>query len=143
MIKKKKNILAQSGVIPFTFKNKNLRILLITNSRKNKWLFPKGLVEKNMSKEESAALEAYEEAGVLGEVLNNRIGSYKINKYNSICKIDMYPLFVEKTLKSWPEMEMRKRKWINPDDIEKYIKDKKLLRIFKNFAGMKYYKRIY
>ncbi|MBN1621805.1 MAG: NUDIX hydrolase, partial [Endomicrobiales bacterium] len=123
-MKKRKKTIAQAGVIPFTIKNNRLRLLIITNSRRNKWLFPKGLVENNMTKEESAIMEAFEEAGVVGEIVSRKIGSYEILKYGSICKVDMYPLLVEKVLLNWPEDKIRKRKWISPDEIGEYINDK-------------------
>lgn len=139
---KKGKIIAQAGVIPFTIKNKKLRLLIITNSRRNKWLFPKGLVEKNMTREESAVMEAYEEAGVMGEIIPNKIGSYEIEKYGSLCRIEMFPMLVEKVLLSWPEDKIRKRKWIASDEVEKYIKDKKILKISDKFNKMELRKLI-
>ncbi len=140
MIKKSKNKIIQSGVIPFTIKNNKLRLLIITNSRRDKWLFPKGIVEKNMTNEESAAMEAYEEAGVIGEVLLMKIGSYNTNKNGGVCKIDMFPLLIDKIMNVWPEKKIRKRKLINPDEIGDYIKDKKLLKIVEKFNSLEYYK---
>ena len=140
MAKKSNKVLHQSGVIPFVIRNNKIRLLIITSTSGKKWIFPKGIVEKGMSKEESAMMEAFEEAGVMGEILDRNLGSYKLEKYNTICKVDMYPMIVEKVLKEWPEIKMRKRKWIHPEDIEDYVTDKKLLRVTRKFIGREYCK---
>ena len=140
ILKKRKKTIAQSGVIPFAIRNKKLRLLIITNSNRDKWLFPKGIVEKDMTKEESAVMEAYEEAGVLGEIIPKKIGSYEIIKYGTTCKIDMYPMLVEKVLNRWPEDRIRKRKWISPEELKEYIKDKSILKISDKFNALKYNK---
>lgn len=140
MSKMAEKILPQSGVIPFRIKLGKIKILIITSSSGKKWLFPKGLVEKNMTKEESAALEAMEESGAIGEVLAQRIGSYKIFKYNTNYKVEMFPMEVDKLLANWPEEKIRKRKWVSPENVGEYIKDKQLLKLVKKFNQQKLYK---
>ncbi|MBU1099269.1 MAG: NUDIX hydrolase [Bacteroidetes bacterium] len=130
-------ILPQAGVIPFRIKSGKLKILIITSSSGNKWLFPKGLVEKNMTKVESAALEAKEESGVLGEVLLQKIGSYMIFKYNTHYKVDMFPMEVDRLLARWPEEKIRKRKWVSPENVDEYIKDNQLLKLVDEFNRLK------
>ncbi len=56
----------QSAIIPYSIKDGELQILLITSIRKKKWIIPKGFIEFNLSAFESAKKEAFEEAGVIG-----------------------------------------------------------------------------
>lgn len=113
-------IFNQSGVIPFKIENGIIKVLIITSRRTKKWIFPKGIVEPDLSPRVSAAEEAYEEAGATGLIINEEIGSYKVEKWGGTCTVTMFPLKVEKTHKEWPESFFRKRKWVN-------IKQAKLL----------------
>lgn len=140
MLKLPKKKIAQSGVVPFIIKNNKVKFLIITNTRKSKWMFPKGIVEKNMTHEESAGLEAFEEAGIMGEVIKKKIGSYDLVKYGAHCKVDMYPMIVEKILKRWPEKNIRDRRWVSPAKIKDYLKDKQLLKIVKKFNSLHFIK---
>ena len=59
-----KGFFKQSGVIPVL----DNRLVLITSRKSERWIIPKGYVEKGLSPSESAAKEAYEEAGLIGVV---------------------------------------------------------------------------
>lgn len=103
---------AQSAVIPFRFSDTgHLRILLITSNR-GKWIVPKGLVEPDLSPEESAAQEAFEEAGVRGRVLPGAIGRYQYEKWGGTCDVTLFLMEVGEELKRWPEMAWRDRRWV-------------------------------
>jgi 8-oxo-dGTP pyrophosphatase MutT (NUDIX family) len=65
----------QSGVIPYRRVQNQLEILLITSIRRGRWIIPKGLVEPHLSPAESACQEAWEEAGVVGQVDSKPLGS--------------------------------------------------------------------
>lgn len=102
----------QSAVIPFRFKKNQIEILLITSLNSGKWIFPKGIIEEDLTAQESAAKEAFEEAGVEGEVLDILIGDYSYNKWGGICHVRVYPFHVKKIFDQWPESGERKRCWI-------------------------------
>ncbi|MFP4388072.1 MAG: NUDIX domain-containing protein, partial [Desulfococcaceae bacterium] len=59
-------IIKQSGVAPYLVENGERRYVLIT-SMAGDWIFPKGMLEPDMTARESAAREGLEEAGVEGE----------------------------------------------------------------------------
>ncbi|MCJ7554192.1 MAG: NUDIX hydrolase [Ignavibacteriaceae bacterium] len=101
----------QSCVIPYRINNGNLEILLITSLRKKKWIVPKGFVEFNLSAFESAKKEAYEEAGVQGANETVELGEFKVEKGAGITIVKVYSMEVTKELDTYPEMNMRKRKW--------------------------------
>jgi len=123
----------QIAVIPFRLKNNQTEILLITSIRKKKWIFPKGIVEKNNSPTESAANEAHEEAGVKGTVLTDLIGSYTVSKWGGVCNVQVYPMEVAKEHSNWPEDHVRERNWCSIDDALKCVSDIHLLRIIRQF----------
>lgn len=54
----------QSGAIPYRWYAQQLQVLLTTSRRNKRWIIPKGLIEYHLSAADSAAQEAWEEAGV-------------------------------------------------------------------------------
>lgn len=55
-----------------------------------------------------AALEAREEAGVIGTVLDACLGEFKLRGRNKKCHVSVYPLIVEEKLLHWEEVSERK-----------------------------------
>jgi len=105
----------QSGVIPI---RKNSEVLIITNHKK-RWIFPKGIIEGNLTSEESAKKEAWEEAGIEGDV-QEKFGDYHYEKWNGICHVEMFMMTNIKELDEWPE-NFRKRKWVAIAELDDYI----------------------
>jgi 8-oxo-dGTP pyrophosphatase MutT (NUDIX family) len=100
-----------SCVIPYRISNGSIELLLITSIKKQKWIFPKGFIEFNLSAFESAKKEAYEEAGVIGENETVELGSFELKKKNSSSFVKIFSMEVTKELKDYPEKNLRKRKW--------------------------------
>ncbi|MBF0586619.1 NUDIX hydrolase [Prosthecochloris sp. N3] len=96
----------QSGVLPVI----DGKTVLITTRRSRHWIIPKGVVERGMSPDRSAAKEAFEEAGLVGDVQSRGIGSFCYRKWGGICTVHVYPLYVSKLLDEWEESMFRKRK---------------------------------
>lgn len=114
---KKRNIVAeQSAVLAFRT-DKPAKILLISSLQTGRWVLPKGNLEDGLSPSESAEKEAYEEAGVRGQVSPKKIGQYYYSKAElkggGLCRVEVYPMKVGELLKDWPENHLRRRKWMN------------------------------
>ncbi len=122
----------QSAIIPYRIINNKIEILIITSRKKKHWIIPKGIIENNLSPLESAQKEALEEAGVIGNGNENIIGKYKYKKWGGKCKVTVFSMEVKSYLDIWTE-DFRERKWIGYEDIDKYINNKKLLKIINNF----------
>lgn len=112
-INKPELVLHQSCVIPYRISDGNVELLLITSIKKQKWIFPKGLIEFNLSAFESAKKEAYEEAGVVGENETVELGSFELKKKNRLSHVKIFSMEVTKELKDYPEKNLRKRKWFS------------------------------
>lgn len=111
--------IAQSGVIPYRIHNREIAVMLITSSTRKRWVIPKGLVEPDMTAQDSAAKEAWEEAGIFGTVQADVLGTYEYQKWGGICRVEVFLLQVEIVADTWPEANKRKRQWV---DLPKAIK---------------------
>ncbi|NTU53232.1 MAG: NUDIX hydrolase [Chlorobiaceae bacterium] len=115
-------IAVQSGVLPIS----GNMVVLITSRSSGRWIIPKGYVEKGMSPAESAAKEAWEEAGVVGRVLPVAIGTYSFRRPSGLFSVTVYPFEVESLLDRWEEMHVRKRRLVTPAEAVKMIVHKEL-----------------
>ncbi|UWX56955.1 NUDIX hydrolase [Chlorobaculum sp. MV4-Y] len=102
----------QSGVLPIA----GDKIVLITARGSGRWIIPKGYIEKGMSPVESAAKEAWEEAGIIGTVRHEEIGTYSYRRPSGIFSVKIYPLEVESLLEQWDEMHVRQRRLVTPGE---------------------------
>ena len=106
----------QSGAIPYTVVEGRAVFLIVTSRRTGRWIFPKGSVIEGMTPWESAAQEAFEEAGVEGDVEAVPIGAYRDLKTAGMrrlpIEVDLYPLRLLRQLDNWPEKDNRHRHWV-------------------------------
>ncbi len=107
----------QSGVLPIA----GDMVVLITGRSSGRWIIPKGYVEKGMSPAESAAKEAWEEAGVIGRVLPEEIGTYRFSRPTGVFAVKVFPLEVETLLDQWQEMHVRQRRLVTPSEAVELI----------------------
>jgi 8-oxo-dGTP pyrophosphatase MutT (NUDIX family) len=125
----------QSGVIAYRLKKGVPEILLVTSRNRRRWVIPKGVVEIGMSAVDSAAKEAYEEAGVRGEASPEAIGSYEYTKWNGICIVEVFPLHVTELLEEWPEEDERKRRWMSVDEAVEIVQEEGLKVLVRRFGA--------
>ena len=122
----------QSGAIPYLCVHNGIQLVLVTSRTTGAWIFPKGDIEPEMTPAESAANEALEEAGVLGEVAVSEVASYEYEKWSGRQIVSMFPLRVEKVLDHWDEMDSRERQIISPIKARGMI-DERLLSVLDAF----------
>src|SRR5919112_2183860 len=77
---------------------------------------------------EAAAREALEEAGVVGKVGSDAIGAYRYEKRRKSgaavpCKVEVFPLDVDKQRKHWREKGRREVRWFSPEEAAKKVSD--------------------
>jgi phosphohistidine phosphatase len=106
-------MIKQSGAVPIRFQNAEPLFLVINNRNKTRWLVPKGVIENGQTPVETAVKEVMEEAGVAGEIWEQPLGAYMYRKWEDICSVDLFVLFVDKIYENWEEDYFRQRRWIN------------------------------
>ena len=117
----------QSSVIPYRIHNGRLEILVISSSKKKHLVVPKGIKDPGLSPQASAAKEAWEEAGVEGEVATDPLGEYRYEKWGGICTVTVYPMKVTRMIPEdeWEESH-RGRQWMTPEQAAGQLKQKEL-----------------
>ena len=124
----------QSGVVPYRRVNDRIEVLLITSLGGKRWIIPKGLLEPDLTAAGSAAMEAYEEAGVKGRIGDAEIGEYRYKKWGGTCRVKVYLLEVQEELDDWLESGQRERKWMSVDEAASIVHPEGLKKIVRNLA---------
>jgi 8-oxo-dGTP pyrophosphatase MutT (NUDIX family) len=120
--------LLESGVLAYRLdRHGDPRVLVLTTAKSGRWGIPKGRVCPQLSFADNAAKEAFEEAGVLGEVTPTAAGMYRTTKRLATCEtvieVWVYPMKVTETLKDFPEKGRREIKWVSPDAAAKLLRE--------------------
>jgi len=122
MKKKPDYFYGQSGVIPYRIKKKELQILLISTRSGKNWTIPKGIIEDGLEDSESAIKEAFEEAGLIGNIDETISWQFRFRKWGGICDVRLYPMIVENELEKFPELGQREKKWLSVKEAVKLVK---------------------
>jgi 8-oxo-dGTP pyrophosphatase MutT (NUDIX family) len=124
----------QSAVIPYRYSKSKLEILLITSIKQKQWIIPKGIIEDNLSPQESACKEAFEEAGISGRVVGDMIGEYTYEKWGGVCRVRVYLFEVDTLHKSWPELHLRERRWFSLEKAKKVVHSQQVIDILTSLS---------
>lgn len=130
----------QYAALPFRRTRKGaLEIMLVTSRETRRWIIPKGWPIAGVEPHNLAALEAMEEAGLLGKIADKPIGSYRYDKKRgdgSIvnCEVDTFAFEVEQQMPAWPEQDERKTKWFAPEEAAAQVQEPELRDLIKKLA---------
>jgi 8-oxo-dGTP pyrophosphatase MutT (NUDIX family) len=119
-----------------------LEILLITSRETRRWVIPKGWPMAGKSPAESAAQEAYEEAGIRGLISAQAMGHYGYRKRlrgggKRRFRVDVFAMEVTEVLDQWPEAHERARQWLSPPEAVALVEEPELAALIRTFAGEK------
>jgi 8-oxo-dGTP pyrophosphatase MutT (NUDIX family) len=92
---------------------RNGKVCLVTSSNGKRWVIPKGLIEPGQTAGETALQEAWEEAGLVGLLDQEPIGSYVYEKWCGTCHVMVYLMQVSEVANNWPENDLRQRTWLS------------------------------
>ncbi len=120
----------QSGAVPVRRTGDAVEILLVTSRGRRRWIIPKGIVEPGLSPADSAAKEAWEEAGVGGALGAEPLGSYAYEKWGGTCTVTVFPLEVDQVAEVWPEAD-RERRWFDAEEAASLVEEPELREILR------------
>lgn len=129
----------QAAALPFRHAD-TLEILLVSSLDTGRWIVPKGWPMKGRKNFEAARREAFEEAGVKGEIASLPAGSFHYDKRRRNgavwrCMVEVFPLEVKSQSRSWPEKSVRKTRWCRWSEAADLVDDKGLADIIRLFAA--------
>ena len=128
----------QFAALPFRLDKSELRVMLVTTRRKRRWSVPKGSPIRNKKPHLTAAIEAYEEAGLVGVIATRAVGSFKHRKRKGDRKrtmnVDVFPMRVHGRERWWPEKGERDAIWVSPKTAARLVHKARLRRLIVRFA---------
>jgi 8-oxo-dGTP pyrophosphatase MutT (NUDIX family) len=98
-----------------------------------RWVLPKGHIERGQTAAEAGLQEAWEEAGLLGALHQEPVGSYFHEKHGQKRHIVVFLMHVTEVSADWPESHRRPRRWVPPEEAIQRMANpglRKLLRVF-------------
>lgn len=109
------HIIEQAAAVPFRRTDDgDIEVLLVT-SRAGDWSTPKGHIDVGNTPQETAEIETMEEAGAIGQALDQILGVYeyaKPGRPGRRYRATVFPVEVDLTLDHWEEMDERGRRWV-------------------------------
>jgi 8-oxo-dGTP pyrophosphatase MutT (NUDIX family) len=131
----------QYGVVPFREeKDGRIRILLITSRETKRWVVPRGNPMPGLTGAQSAAQEAWEEAGIRGGVSSVPLGTYSYDKRLKAggarsMQVELYRMLVTEEADSWPEKNQRERRWFDPAAAADAVDEPDLKQLLRTVTG--------
>jgi 8-oxo-dGTP pyrophosphatase MutT (NUDIX family) len=108
-----------------------VQVLLVTSRDTGRWVIPKGWPCDHLGPDASAAREAWEEAGVEGQIDPRCLGVFTYDKImrpkpSVPCVVGVYGLRVQKLQRRFPERSERRRKWFTLDKAARKVAEPEL-----------------
>jgi 8-oxo-dGTP pyrophosphatase MutT (NUDIX family) len=128
----------QLAAICYRTTDTGVEVLLITSLGTGQWLIPKGWPKKNQSSNQTALEEAFEEAGVIGDISEEPMGEYRYQKTNKVgvplnCVASVYEVAVTGMAENFPEAGRRQHVWLAPELAAKKVSHTDLARLLAQF----------
>jgi 8-oxo-dGTP pyrophosphatase MutT (NUDIX family) len=129
----------QFAALPYR-KDGGLEVMLVSSRETRRWVLPKGWPMKGKKPHTVAAIEALEEAGLLGKIGKKSIGSYHYvkrmpNGATLACEVDVFPFRVQKQRKNWRERDQRMTSWFDAKEAAHLVDEPELCELLLSFAG--------
>ena len=133
------NVNLQYAALPWRRVHGEVQILLVTTKTTGRWIVPKGWPIPGRKPAECAAREALEEAGVVGEVAAQAVGSFSYQKRRKSgdllsCKVEVFPMEVVRQRRSWPEKDARETCWCSINEAVARVPGLGLRRLIAKFG---------
>jgi len=141
MVSHKLHDTIQFAVLPWRLGEGGRRqVMLLTSRETGRWVIPKGWPMNGRKPADAAAQEAYEEAGLIGNIVGKRpIGSYhylkRLAKTEVLCEVRVFLFRVERQLDEWPEKGQRETRWFDAEEAAELVEEGGLAEIIHRFSG--------
>jgi 8-oxo-dGTP pyrophosphatase MutT (NUDIX family) len=140
MAKDKFHGATQFAALPWRISEGGTRqVMLLTSRETHRWVIPKGWPMKKRKPAEVASQEAFEEAGLIGQIVGKRpFASFHygklVGKETILCEVQVFLLRVEQQLDDWPEKHERETKWFDGREAASLVDEGGLAEIIDRFS---------
>jgi 8-oxo-dGTP pyrophosphatase MutT (NUDIX family) len=115
-----------------------LEVMLVSSRETRRWIIPKGWPMAGRSASAAAAIEAMEEAGLLGVIAQESFGHYfYVKKFSrgetALCRVEVFPLQVQRQREDWPEKDQRVTQWFPAEEAMELVSDPELRDLIAEF----------
>ncbi len=136
--RRKGEVLRQVAALPYLrLPDGRVVVLVMTSRETRRPVVPKGWPMKKHKKHEAAAIEAFQEAGVVGRISRKSIGRFnywkRLPDRFALVRVDVYPLDVQEQAEDWPEKSERDYVWLPPEDAALLVDEPRLKSILAEF----------
>jgi 8-oxo-dGTP pyrophosphatase MutT (NUDIX family) len=133
------DVAQQIGAVPLRREADGTKfVLLVTSRDSRRWIIPKGWPWPGVEDWIAATEEAREEAGILGHVWHDAIGSFTYEKRHPNgpmpVRVTVYLLEVTGMLEDWPEKDERERAWFTLADAARAVTEPELKALLNGLA---------
>ena len=134
----KSDVRSQFAALCYRTARSGIEVLLVTSRGSGRWIVPKGWPMDAKTPAQSAAQEAWEEAGVIGKPHEQCLGLYSYSKSIGAgtglpCVAMVYPVRVKSLAAKFPEQGQRQRKWFSAKKAAQLVQEPELARILRDF----------
>lgn len=130
-------VLRQSGALAWLPGTSPRQFMIVTSRRTGRWVLPKGSIDPGMTAPEAARQEALEEAGVVGQVATDPVGTYRTRKIRPPLywhvDVALYPLKIADVLDVWIEVDQRNRRFVTIDEARELLTDVGVIALIDSF----------
>lgn len=133
-------IFIQYAALPFRIEDGLPLVALVTSRETKRWILPKGQAETKLKPHQVAENEAFEEAGLIGHVLEQPLATFpSVKRLKSGKEIPtdvvVFVLEVAHVLDNWPERKQRERRWMSPGEAAMVVGEPGLVQVLLDFGA--------
>lgn len=112
--------LPQIAALPMRRVDGRLEVCLVTTRETGRWTVPKGWPMKGIPDRKAAAVEAEQEAGLVGKAAKKPLGTFdywkrRLDRFDLV-RVTLYGLKVRRELATWKEKGERQVRWMSLED---------------------------
>jgi|SoiMethySBSTD1v2_1073268.scaffolds.fasta_scaffold592153_2 8-oxo-dGTP pyrophosphatase MutT (NUDIX family) len=134
------HVAQQIGAVPLRREADGTQLVLLVTSRDTRrWIIPKGWPWPGVEDWIAATEEAREEAGIIGHVWRDAIGTFTYEKHQPrgslLVRVTVFLLEVTGMLEDWPEKDERERAWFTLADAARVVTEPELKDLLHGLVG--------
>jgi 8-oxo-dGTP pyrophosphatase MutT (NUDIX family) len=101
----------QAAAVPFCRREDGVYVCLLRRKDSRSWGLPKGFIDPGDTEQDTVLNEAWEEAGLRGQVVGEPLGTYQYQKFRGRLTVVVYLMEVREEEPTWLEQRVRERRW--------------------------------